>query len=150
MAESVKVAVRVRPFNSREIERNAKVIIEMTGSSTTIRDPEDPSAEPKLFSFDFSYWSHDCFDTNAEGVMVPKTSKYADQQKVFDDLGRGVLTNAFAGVALLCPPLKLTKRFQHISVCIRANGFWQIILNGGLWRQQGHCPPGMRRPLYHN
>jgi hypothetical protein len=39
MAEAVKVAVRVRPFNSREKERNAKLIIEMNGKTTTIKDP---------------------------------------------------------------------------------------------------------------
>lgn len=31
---SVKVAVRVRPFNSREIARESKCIIEMTGNTT--------------------------------------------------------------------------------------------------------------------
>lgn len=31
---SVKVAVRVRPFNSREIGRNAKCVIQMQGNST--------------------------------------------------------------------------------------------------------------------
>ena len=38
--ENVKVAVRVRPFNSREKARNAKLIIEMVGSSTKITNPE--------------------------------------------------------------------------------------------------------------
>ena len=38
--ENVKVAVRVRPFNSREKTRNAKLIIEMVGSSTKITNPE--------------------------------------------------------------------------------------------------------------
>ena len=32
--EAVKVAVRVRPFNSREVNRNAECIIEMEGSTT--------------------------------------------------------------------------------------------------------------------
>ena len=31
---SVKVAVRVRPFNSREISRESKCIIEMAGATT--------------------------------------------------------------------------------------------------------------------
>lgn len=31
---SVKVAVRVRPFNSREIAKESKCIIEMTGATT--------------------------------------------------------------------------------------------------------------------
>lgn len=36
--ENVVVAVRVRPFNDREIERNAKLIIDMPdGKSTSIR-----------------------------------------------------------------------------------------------------------------
>uniref|UniRef100_A0A8C2E284 Kinesin motor domain-containing protein n=1 Tax=Cyprinus carpio TaxID=7962 RepID=A0A8C2E284_CYPCA len=34
MAASVKVAVRVRPFNSRETSRDAKCVIQMQGSST--------------------------------------------------------------------------------------------------------------------
>lgn len=32
---SVKVAVRVRPFNSREMSRDSKCIIQMTGSTTS-------------------------------------------------------------------------------------------------------------------
>ena len=97
MTDNVKVAVRVRPFNGRELERSAKLIIKMEGNTTTIQNPEEDNAEPKKFTFDFSYWSHDGFETRPDGVMVPTNSKYADQQKVFDDLGRGVLTNAFAG-----------------------------------------------------
>lgn len=32
---SVKVAVRVRPFNQRELQRNALCIIEMNGPTTS-------------------------------------------------------------------------------------------------------------------
>lgn len=32
---SVKVAVRVRPFNNREISNNAKIIIAMAGNTTS-------------------------------------------------------------------------------------------------------------------
>lgn len=32
---SVKVAVRVRPFNSREMSRESKCIIQMSGSTTS-------------------------------------------------------------------------------------------------------------------
>ena len=38
--ENVRVAVRVRPFNSREKARNAKLIVEMVGNSTKIQNPE--------------------------------------------------------------------------------------------------------------
>uniref|UniRef100_A0A6Q8PH56 plus-end-directed kinesin ATPase n=1 Tax=Homo sapiens TaxID=9606 RepID=A0A6Q8PH56_HUMAN len=55
---SVKVAVRVRPFNSREMSRDSKCIIQMSGSTTTIVNPKQPKETPKSFSFDYSYWSH--------------------------------------------------------------------------------------------
>ena len=38
--ENVKVAVRVRPFNAREKARNAKLIVQMSGNSTKITNPE--------------------------------------------------------------------------------------------------------------
>ncbi|XP_077982390.1 kinesin-like protein KIF28 isoform X2 [Glandiceps talaboti] len=96
--ESVKVAVRVRPFNQREKDRGAKCIIDMTGTQTRIQNPDAPKDEPKMFSFDYSYWSHDGFVEQANGVLEPKPgSKYASQQRVFDDLGQGVLDNAFKG-----------------------------------------------------
>ena len=34
------MAVRVRPFNARETARNAKNIVEMSGKSTKITNPE--------------------------------------------------------------------------------------------------------------
>ncbi|KAF6020265.1 hypothetical protein EB796_021447 [Bugula neritina] len=98
MAESVKVAVRCRPFNQREKDRGAKCIIEMNGQNTSIRNPDTPKEEPKKFAFDYSYWSHDGFTEDADGVLHPnKGSKYASQQIVFDNLGKGVLNNAFEG-----------------------------------------------------
>lgn len=52
MAENVKVAVRVRPFNKREKERGAKICIEMEGQRTTIIDVTGEHA-PKDFAFDY-------------------------------------------------------------------------------------------------
>ncbi|EDV21287.1 uncharacterized protein TRIADDRAFT_30614, partial [Trichoplax adhaerens] len=92
---SVKVAVRVRPFNSREKERNAKLIVEMAGPQTSLIDPEN--TKPKRFTFDYSYWSHDGFIEDDNGVLVGTGPKYASQRAVFDDLGQGVLNNAFEG-----------------------------------------------------
>lgn len=69
----------------------------MIGAMTQITDPENPSQPPKEFSFDFSYWSHDEFHTDDAGNFVADTPKYADQRKVFDDLGQGVLNNAVKG-----------------------------------------------------
>ncbi|CAM4741050.1 unnamed protein product [Rotaria magnacalcarata] len=97
--ESIKVAVRLRPFNQREKDRNAKLIIKMQGKSTFITDPKAPHDEPKQFSFDYSYWSHDGFVELPSGILEADNSlsPYASQKHVFDDLGRDVLKNAFDG-----------------------------------------------------
>eukprot|EP00741_Cyanophora_paradoxa_P000256 tig00000402_g248.t1 len=95
MSEAVRVAVRVRPFNQREKDRNSKVIIEMEGVQTSIVNPE--TNEPKHFAFDFSYWSHDGFVNDETGYSVAVSPKYASQRKVFDDLGTSVLDNAWNG-----------------------------------------------------
>ena len=57
---SVKVAVRVRPFNNREVQRDAQCIIKMIGPTTLITNPKAMESENvnKSFNFDFSYWSH--------------------------------------------------------------------------------------------
>ncbi|XP_029768921.1 kinesin-like protein KIF1C [Terrapene carolina triunguis] len=55
---SVKVAVRVRPFSSREISRDAKCVIQMQGKTTCITNPKLTKDAPKNFTFDYSYWSH--------------------------------------------------------------------------------------------
>ncbi|XP_072560627.1 kinesin-like protein KIF1A isoform X3 [Paramormyrops kingsleyae] len=83
---SVKVAVRVRPFNSREIGRESKCIIQMTGNTTTILNPKQPK-EAKSFNFDFSYWSH----------TSPEDINYASQQQVYRDIGEEMLLHAFEG-----------------------------------------------------
>nr|XP_022300390.1 kinesin-like protein KIF28P isoform X2 [Crassostrea virginica] len=97
MAENVRVAVRVRPFNDREKQRKASLIIDMRGNSTYIKNPEDLGAEPRSFAFDYSYWSHDEFKESANGYLEPTGGRYADQRKVFNDLGQGVLDNAWKG-----------------------------------------------------
>lgn len=100
--ENVKVAVRVRPFNSREKTRNAELIVEMKGSTTYIRDPENPGAEPKSFNFDHSYWSHDGCKEDGNGFFGPDSSHpngkiFCDQKRVFNELGVSVYNNAWEG-----------------------------------------------------
>lgn len=69
------------------------------GNQTIITDPNDPS-NVKKFTFDFSYWSHDSYNEEEDGLLVPDSdsSIYADQTRVFRDLGAGVLENAFGGM----------------------------------------------------
>ncbi|XP_043506365.1 kinesin-like protein unc-104 isoform X12 [Frieseomelitta varia] len=86
---SVKVAVRVRPFNNREISREAQCIIEMSGSTTSILNPKAPPGSKdaiKSFNYDYSYFSMDPNDTN-----------YSSQLMVYKDIGEEMLEHAFEG-----------------------------------------------------
>ncbi|XP_043867235.1 kinesin-like protein unc-104 isoform X8 [Drosophila mojavensis] len=86
---SVKVAVRVRPFNSREIARESKCIIEMSGATTAITNPKVPpntSESVKRFNFDYSYWSHD-----------PRDADFSTQAMVYKDIGEEMLQHSFDG-----------------------------------------------------
>ncbi|XP_068190750.1 kinesin-like protein KIF1B isoform X2 [Antennarius striatus] len=84
---SVKVAVRVRPFNSREISKESKCIIQMQGNTTTISNPKAPKEPAKTFSFDYSYWSH----------TSPDDASFASQNLVYNDIGKEMLAHAFEG-----------------------------------------------------
>ncbi|XP_040926222.1 kinesin-like protein KIF1A isoform X22 [Betta splendens] len=83
---SVKVAVRVRPFNSREIGKESKCIIQMSGNTTTIINPKQ-AKDNKSFNFDYSYWSH----------TSPEDVNYASQMRVYKDIGEEMLLHAFEG-----------------------------------------------------
>nr|XP_026498901.1 kinesin-like protein Klp98A isoform X1 [Vanessa tameamea] len=90
---SVKVAVRVRPFNQREKDMNAKLIVQMDGKKTRLltaknsKEQNDGTREKsKDFTFDHSYWSFDSGDKH-----------FATQDQVFADLGLDVIDSAFEG-----------------------------------------------------
>ncbi len=113
---SVKVAVRVRPFNRRESDLGSRLIVGVDGNQISL-DPAPPSAaatpssrgggakgkggpggpgatstpvgasgRPHKFTFDYSYWSH-----------APGDRHFAGQERVYGDLGTDVVDNAFAG-----------------------------------------------------
>ncbi|XP_069880606.1 kinesin-like protein KIF13A isoform X4 [Dipodomys merriami] len=88
----VKVAVRVRPMNRRELELNTKCVVEMEGNQTVLHPPPSNTKQgerkpPKVFAFDYCFWSMD--ESN--------TTKYAGQEVVFQCLGEGILEKAFQG-----------------------------------------------------
>eukprot|EP00051_Salpingoeca_urceolata_P023712 m.408038 g.408038 ORF g.408038 m.408038 type:complete len:1477 (+) comp20142_c1_seq2:683-5113(+) len=84
MADSVKVGVRVRPTNKREMTKDFRYVVKMVGSQTILLNPTTKTE--KTFNFDHSFWS-----TNKEDAH------FATQDHVFDKLGNGVLDNAFGG-----------------------------------------------------
>ncbi|XP_060042418.1 kinesin-like protein KIF16B isoform X1 [Erinaceus europaeus] len=91
---SVKVAVRVRPMNRREKDLEAKFIIQMEKSKTTITNLKIPEGgtgdsgreRTKTFTYDFSFYSADT-----------KSPDYVSQEMVFKSLGTDVVKSAFEG-----------------------------------------------------
>jgi len=99
MATSIKVAIRVRPFNKREKELGCTLIVDMQGNSTILANPEDPT-DKKTFAFDYSYWSHDGYifdDSTKTDIPAPGNTKFKGQNEVYSDMGVEILTNAFKG-----------------------------------------------------
>ncbi|XP_073848830.1 kinesin heavy chain 73 isoform X2 [Musca autumnalis] len=89
--DKIKVAVRVRPFNRRELELGTKCIVEMDKHQTILHNPPaidkiESRKPPKTFAFDHCFYSLNADD-----------EKYASQETVFDCLGRDILDNAFQG-----------------------------------------------------
>nr|XP_012228437.1 PREDICTED: kinesin-like protein KIF13A isoform X2 [Linepithema humile] len=88
--DKIKVAVRVRPFNRRELELGTQCVVEMTGQQTILQHPTTMDKidrnKPKTFAFDHCFYSLD-----------PGTESFACQEVVFDALGRDILDNAFQG-----------------------------------------------------
>ncbi|KAK9541753.1 hypothetical protein VZT92_001774 [Zoarces viviparus] len=88
---SMRVAVRVRPLNEREKQFSSKVIIHMSGNSTSIHKPSPVRGDQqkdggKTFSYDFSY------DSTDRGSPT-----FISQERIFHDLGSDVLKAAFEG-----------------------------------------------------
>eukprot|EP00439_Symbiodinium_sp_Y106_P065899 s498_g10.t1 len=100
---SVAVGVRIRPFNDRERALNAQLCVEVDGPTTILQVPPEQAEagknkEPKKFTFDASFWSHDGFEVDGKGYChAAPGSKYADQQLVFDTFGRRILDSAWEG-----------------------------------------------------
>ncbi|XP_018578799.1 kinesin-like protein KIF13B isoform X2 [Anoplophora glabripennis] len=88
--DKIKVAVRLRPFNRRELEMGAQCVVEMEKQQTIIHQPtaldKIDRKQPKTFAFDHCFCSVD-----------PNNENFVSQEVVFDCLGRDILDNAFQG-----------------------------------------------------
>ena len=92
--------------NSREKGRDAVLIIKMEGNSTYIKDPSSPEQEPKKYTFDHSYWSHDGFKERQDGYLEPANQTYADQVKFininnYQPNNDAAISIAFCGIAIM-------------------------------------------------
>jgi len=92
----VIVAVRVRPFNDRELRLGSECCVQMTDTMTTLKDQ---FGNKRDFTFDYSFWSHDGFEVDKDGYSSKSypESPFADQQLVYSKLGAQVLDNAWEG-----------------------------------------------------
>ncbi|NXO88330.1 KIF14 protein, partial [Certhia brachydactyla] len=79
----VIVAVRVRPFSSREKTENSLPVISMSGSETIVRNPS--TNQVYSFSYDFSFWSFDKGHPNFAGqAMIYKTLALPLLERAFE------------------------------------------------------------------
>ncbi|XP_064224836.1 kinesin-like protein KIF13B isoform X1 [Aotus nancymaae] len=89
----VKVAVRIRPMNRREIDLHTKCVVDVDANKVILNPVNtnlskgDARGQPKAFAYDHCFWSMD------ESVK----EKYAGQDTVFKCLGENILQNAFDG-----------------------------------------------------
>ncbi|KAM6433120.1 kinesin-like protein KIF13B [Rhynochetos jubatus] len=89
----VKVAVRVRPMNRRELDLHTKCVVDVDANKVILHPVNtnlskgDARTQPKVFAYDHCFWSMD------ESVK----EKYAGQDVVFKCLGENILQNAFEG-----------------------------------------------------
>jgi kinesin family protein 1/kinesin family protein 13 len=83
MSDNIIVAVRCRPFNQREKDLGSRCVVAMEGSTTYL---DAGSEGRKTFNYDHSYWSHSESDAH-----------FATQETLYNDIGKGVLTNCWEG-----------------------------------------------------
>ena len=115
--EGVKVAVRCRPFNSREKSMDAKLIVDMEdGRKIMLQNPTKPD---DVFDkdFDFAFWSHE-----------PGEEGFVGQADVFTSMGAPLLANVWQGfnvgifaceypLSILCPLLTSLSSLGHLTSC---------------------------------
>ncbi|XP_054157934.1 kinesin-like protein KIF13B [Oppia nitens] len=93
----VRVAVRVRPYNRREIDLDAKCVVQVSGQQTVLDTNHSSGGQlktdsakvirpPKVFAFDHCFWSFNESDAH-----------FASQDQVFNELGIPVLQSSFEG-----------------------------------------------------
>lgn len=82
MAETIKVAVRVRPLVQKELDEGAVTSVSTKGNVVTVQT----RPQVKAFGFDHAYWSAD-----------PKDPHYASQDVINNDIGKPCIENMLKG-----------------------------------------------------
>jgi len=80
-SSAIKVSIRVRPFNKRELSIGAKCALAIEGVKCTATNEK----EAKTFSFDECFWSFD------------KSQEFSSQENVYESIGTELLKHALDG-----------------------------------------------------
>ncbi|KAH8115798.1 kinesin-like protein [Phellopilus nigrolimitatus] len=84
---NIKVVVRCRPLNSRELARGATPLIRMEGNSTFLDPPDAGGSQAQAMSGRQS----------EKKTMAFNEPKYCSQHTLYNDLGKELLDHGFAG-----------------------------------------------------
>lgn len=88
MSDSIKVAIRVRPFNALEKSKDAKACVEVDGQQVKVYQPEpNQNEEPKQYAFHRCYWSTD------DSMGYPPINN----NDIFEDIGKDILNHVYQG-----------------------------------------------------
>ena len=115
---NIQVAVRVRPFNERELQQESKCVVKMYKNATIVTSPATvdlplPQQHNQIFTFDHSFWSNhntpnhtnttnnnnnnnnnNNYNTTA---IENRTSSLITQQEVYETIGKPILQNVLNG-----------------------------------------------------
>ena len=91
-SSGITVAVRLRPFNQREIRLNCTNVVAMPAhGKVTISQVRNgkvcDSEKPREFNFDECFWTHDARPSGEMKCDLSTSVGFADQQVVFDRIG---------------------------------------------------------------
>ncbi|KAK6191707.1 hypothetical protein SNE40_003322 [Patella caerulea] len=119
-AECVKVIVRCRPMNEREKNLNCKDVLVMDSSRglCTIKNPGDPKAPPKHFTFDGSYFTDSTTEQIYNDIAYPLvegvTEGYNGTIFAYGQTGCG---KSFSMQGITDPPTQrgiIPRAFDHV------------------------------------
>jgi len=74
-SNSIKVAVRLRPFSNREKKKKCRLVVDIHNDGSVILDLSSLNNGIKKFNFDYAFWSFD------------NSRARASQETVYEDLG---------------------------------------------------------------
>ncbi|KAK5638482.1 hypothetical protein RI129_012777 [Pyrocoelia pectoralis] len=123
MAENVKVIVRCRPMNKKEIELKCKCIIQMKNCMTEIWDPHEGPSFPKQFTFDSVYDQESYTEIIYNDICYPLIESvlegYNSTIFVYGQTGCGK-SFSMEGCKTMNPPEKgiISRAFEHVFEAI--------------------------------